>query len=325
MRTTTRRATTFLLGLLGLSCAGLLLGCDAGAEPLAGAADAEAAGDFTGAAVLYRKVCEKGSSLCPIATLHSERLRLKEARRALEEGHYGKAKEALDAAAVSSDAGVKRAAETMSKLADLQSGVAWEEASSAPDQDEALPKIEALAEAGAAVSAKAREWIAKNRPGLLLARVEAACQSGGAAGAAGSCTETARELQRLHEGSPEAAEAQRLAGAEYARIFPLLGEAEQTLQTRFAVYEIELRIGWCTQERAVGSWGSNREEFRPACQAEVSPEPMPTVESLTETWEKHLAQIHDPHFVKGLEQRWKAAGESGYVPQTWPKPGAKKK
>jgi hypothetical protein len=58
---------------------------------------------------------------------------------------------------------------------------------------------------------------------------------------------------------------------------------------------------------------------------EVSPEPMPTVESLTETWKKQVAQIHDPHFVEVLEGRWKAAGESGYVPRTWPKPAATKK
>ena len=215
-----KHGTTLILGV-----ALLLLGCDHGKARLAEAGAAEAAGNFTEAGTRYRAVCEKSPALCPLTTRRADQVRLKEAAKALDDGAYSKAKAALDAAQASSDAGVKRAAEAMSKLADLEQGLAWEATSSSADQGEALPTIQAIAAAGVTASPSARAWLAKNQPRLLLDRVKAACQAGGK----GSCVEAGKGLADRAPGSPESAEAERLVEADYARVQPLLVGAEGIL------------------------------------------------------------------------------------------------
>jgi hypothetical protein len=102
----------------------------------------------------------------------------------------------------------------------------------APPLDDVLPldvplvaPIEAVAEAGVGASPRARAWIEKNRPRILLERVEAACKADGN----GSCVEAGRELARRHPGSPESAASQKLVEAEHARILSLLQDAEALL------------------------------------------------------------------------------------------------
>ncbi|MFT3765034.1 MAG: hypothetical protein QM820_05900 [Minicystis sp.] len=158
------RATTSAICALA---ALLLLGCDHGQELLAKGASAEAAGNLDEAATHDRAACDQGSSLCPTAKQRLERMKLAAADRALVSGEYKKAQAAIDLALASTDEGVKRAALVMSKLPDLEKGVAWEEATAAKP-DAALATMESLAAAGFAVSPKARAWLATNRPRILL-------------------------------------------------------------------------------------------------------------------------------------------------------------
>src|SRR5262249_47882369 len=152
---------------------------------LARGADAEAAGNFAEARARYQEACDKGSKHCPLATRLRERLSVKEAWKAIAAGEYQSAKAALDTAKASTDPAVQAGAEAASQVSDLVAGLAWEEASALPDKDQALPKIEALADLGAPVSAGARGWLEKNRPAVLLARLKGACK----AGASVSCAE----------------------------------------------------------------------------------------------------------------------------------------
>jgi len=321
------RAT--LPGICALSAI-LLFGCDHGKEPLAKGADAEALGNFVEAAAQYRAVCEKGSSLCPIATRGLERIKLTEADKVLSSGDYTKAKAAIDRAVATTDAGVKRAAEEMNKLPELEKGLAWEAASASVKPDEVFAVMEGLAGASVAVSPKAREWLEKNRPRVLLDRIKAACAPQGA----GACAELGRELARLHPTSPESAEANKLVEADYARVFPRLQEAENLIGQQVTIYEKDKKIYWCMRSEANDSDPGGTSElpleslnasFRAGCEAQVPSEGVPSADFLRKAWEKKLDEIHDPSFTTQFKERMERAGKEGqFDREPWPKPAGKK-
>jgi hypothetical protein len=315
-------ATKWLLAALAIP---LLAGCDAGKEPLARAAAAEAAGSFAEAATLYHVACEKSPALCPVATRRAEALHLAEADKALDDGAYHQAKAAIDLALASGDPGVKRTAEAMSKLADLEKGLAWEDAAALDDKAAALAAIAPLAEAGVAVSPKAREWLAKNRPRLLLDQVKAACAPGGA----GSCADLGAALARLHPGSSEATEAAALVDADLQRVVPLLQQAENLVGQRAMLWERDHKVETCV-EAACSTAGDGPSsactaEARPTCEQSASAERMPSVDFLAKAWRKKLDEIHDPHFVTRLEEGWARAERDGiHDAEPWPRPAGKK-
>jgi hypothetical protein len=305
--------------LLGLP---LVTGCDAGKEPLARGAAAESAGNHDEARTAYRTVCEKGSPLCPVATRRLERLPLTEAEHALAAGDWKKAHAALDQSSKSSDAGVKKAAEAMAKIGDLEQGLAWEEvsASAAAKPDEALPRIETIAASGTAVAPKAQAWLVQNRPRLLLARVKAACVPG----AALSCRDTGRALAQLYPGTPEATEAAALVEADYARVYPVLQQAEGLVGQRVMITDREAKVEACTKEKIASETIHNATDHDD-CEREVPSEGIPTDDFLFKAWQKKTAEVHDAGYVKELEAHWSLAAKEGLRdPEAWPKPAAKK-
>jgi hypothetical protein len=320
-----KRATKLGIGALA---AILLAGCDHGREPLARGADAEALGNFDEAATQYRAVCNSASSLCPIAIRRIERLKLLTADKALSAGEHRKAKAAIDLAVASSNEGVKHAAEALnlSKQPEIEQGIAWEEASSSAKPDEALTAMEGVAATSTPIAAKAREWLEKNRPRILLDRVKAACAPQGT----GACASLGRDLARLHPTSPENAEATKLVEADYARLFPRLREAENLIGQQVVLFERERKIYWCMRDKANEAdpqGGENSavdkpsEVFRTPCEIEVPSEAIPTASFLTKAWEKKLEDIHDPTFTKPLGERMaRAAAEGLHDPEAWPKP-----
>lgn len=324
-----KRATN--LGICAVAAI-LFSGCDHGREPLARGADAEARGDFAEAVTQYGAVCNSGSSLCPLAVRRIERLKLLTADKALSAGEHRKARAALDLALASSDEGVKHAAEAMnlSKQLDFEQGIAWEEASTSAKPDDSLAAMESIAAASVPVAAKAREWLEKNRPRILLDRVKAACAPQGA----GACAERGRELARLHPTSPENAEATRLVEADYARLFPRLREAENLIGQQVILYERDRKIYWCMRDKANEAdpqGGENSavdkpsEVFRTPCEIEVPSEAIPTASFLTAAWDKKLLEIHDPTFTRPLADRMaRAATEGLHDPEAWPKPAGAK-
>jgi hypothetical protein len=324
-----KRTKLLAIGALATS---LLAGCDHGREPLARGADAEARGDLAEAVAQYGAVCNSGSSLGPIAVRRIERLKLLSADKALSAGEYKKARAALDLVLASADEGVKHAAEAMnlSKQAEIEQGIAWEEASSSARPDEALAAMETIAAASVPVAAKAREWLEKNRPRILLDRIKAACAPQGT----GGCAERGRDLARLHPTSPENAEASKLVEADYARLFPKLREAQNLIGQQVVLYERERKIYWCMRDKANEAdpqGGENSavdkpsEIFRTPCEIEVPSEAIPTASFLTKAWDKKLEEIHDPTFTKPLGERMaRAAAEGLHDPEAWPKPAGAK-
>jgi hypothetical protein len=174
--------------------------------------------------------------------------------------------------------------------------------------------MEKLTGLGVPVAAKARAWLEKNRPAILLARVKGACK----AGASASCAEAGRALAALHPGSPESAEAQRLVQADYERVHPLLKQAENLLVQRVELYDKDQLVEICTAKSG--------EANADACAVQVvGDRRLPTPGFLDGAWKKKLEEIGDPFFVKTLEARYGRAAAAGeYDPEPWPKPPAAK-
>jgi hypothetical protein len=292
----------------------LLAGCDAGGDLLARGADAEAAGNYPEAIARYAEACAKSAKHCPLADRLRARLAVKAAWKAVRAGEYRKARLAIETGKAAASPAVKAAAELCSQDAELVSGLAWEEASALADEEQALPRMEALASQGVPLSEKARAWLAKNRPGLLLARVKGACKAGSGV----SCAEAGRALAAGSPGSAEDAEARALVQADYQRVHPLLKQAEGLIVQRVELYDKDQLVALCVERNG----GAEAD----ACAAKVvGGRRMPTPSFLDGAWRKKLDEIGDPFFVKGLEARYGRAASAGeYDPEPWPKPeGAK--
>jgi len=301
----------------------LLFGCDAGNDPFKRAAETEAASKLSEAKGLYAEVCAKAadSPLCPIAKRRAAQLGVKEAYEQLAEGQYKAAKELLDAAAGADDAAVKRAA-TMA-LADpaLAAGLAWEEASTATDKTAARAKMDELAAGHSAVAPRAREWLGKNAPAILLAEMKGACRPDGQ----GSCVELGEKMATTYATSPEAAEATRLSDEEYKRTQPLLKQAERLLIQRLEVYNKKARYDLCVRDFMPAPGGTAQYSCAGNLEMELS-ENMFSTRPIEQAWDKKLTEIHDPGHIKRLKERYARIEEKGeYDPEPWPKPGEKPK
>lgn len=300
-----------------------LFGCDAGNEPFKRAAEAEAAGKLGEAKGLYAEVCAKAadSPLCPVAKRRAAQLGVKEAYKHLAEGQYKTAKELLDAAAGAEDAGVKRAATAALTDPELTAGLAWEEASTATDKAKARAKMDELAAGHSAVAPRAREWLGKNAPSILLAEMKSACRPDGQ----GSCVELGEKMATMYATSPEAAEAARLVDEEYKRTQPLLKQAERLLIQRLEVYNKKARYDLCVRDFMPAPGGTA--EYACAGSLEMEPsENMFSTRVIEQYWDKKLEEIHDPGHIKRLKERYSRIEDKGeYDPEPWPKPGEKPK
>lgn len=302
-----------------LGFAFLLGGCDGAKEPMAKARAAETEGKLAEAKTLYGDVCKANekSPFCAVAKQHIETLTAREAIAALSEGNAGKVKE-LGATATSGPA--KRIFDALGKTKTMTALAAFEEANAGADKSAARAKMEELAKTSSPVADKAKEWLGKNGPGLLIAEVKEACKADGK----GSCSELGQKLVKAYPSSPEAAEAQTLVDAEYKRLFPVLKQAEGLLVQRLEVYNWEAKRGLCLQMADP----NNIESETQACNEAVGipadrGDPFNT-DFLEKAWKKKLDEVHDPGMIKVLEDRWKKIAADGiYDPANLPKPGEK--
>ncbi|MDI1443464.1 hypothetical protein [Polyangium sp. 6x1] len=294
-----------------------LAGCDAAKEPMSKAREAEAAGKVAEAKALYAEVCKasESSPFCPAAKQRIEALTVREATTLVAEGQYGKAKEL---AATVTDARAKRAFEALAKTRAMSQASAFDEANASADKAAARAKMEELAGQSSPVADKAKEWLTKNGPALLLDEVKAACKPDGT----GSCVDLGKKIAKLFPTSPEAGEAKALVDAEYKRVHPLLKQAEGLLVQRLEISNWKNKYDLCMKQAEPSPGGYEMQ----VCKTEVGiPEDRgdPFSTSFLEgAWKKKLAEIHDPGRVKLLEDRWgKIESDGIYDPASLPKPG----
>ncbi len=293
---------TLALGALTLP---FLAGCDAGKEPFLKASAAEESGDYKGAATLYQEVCAKKSPLCNMAKKREARLAIKAAWKAYEAGNYKEAKSIADAAATSADLVTAEGAKAILGNADLLLGVAFEEAVGMADKAAQLKAMEGIAKEATVVSPKAKEWLDKNRPGLLLAEAKAACVPKGA----GSCAAAAKRLASSHPDSPEAKEAAGLAAENYKRLYPKIKDVENLLIQRVSVYEKAAKIEACKK------FGGTDETCAEAVTVQA-----PGLDYLEGFYKQRLELVEDPYFKEHFEKRWGLAAGGQYDAEPWPKP-----
>lgn len=296
----------------------LLGGCDAAKEPMAKAREAEAAGNLAEAKKLYADACKAAeqSPFCAIAKQHIDALTLREAMQLATENNYVKLKEA---GATITGASAKRAFDALMKTKAVSNAAAFEEAIAMPDKAAARVKMEELATTSSSVADKAKEWMAKNGPGLLLAEVKAACKVDGA----GSCVDLGKKITTTYPSAAEAAESQALVEAEYKRLYPVLKQAEGLLVQRLEVYNWQAKKDLCAKliepENDVELASCNETVGVPSDRGD----PFNT-DFLEKAWKKKLEEVHDPGRIKVFEDRWfKIASAGMYDPANLPKPGEK--
>jgi hypothetical protein len=300
-------SSAFAMSAFSMLVAALMLtGCDAGKEAFLKGAQAEEKGDLAGAAPFYEEVCTRQSPLCDAARKREARLALKRAQKALDEEHYKDARAILDDAKGSEDARTAELAAALLALPELVQGVIYEDALAAKDKNAALKAMEGVASEPSAMAPKAKEWLDKNRPEMLLVQVKVSCRPAPQA----SCEELTRKLAILHPDSAEAREAKALAADNYKRLHPKLKEVENLLIQRVSVYDKAQKIELCKK-----TGGSDDD-----CEQRASTSPVPTLSYLENFWKAKLTEVDDSYYRKQFEARWEKASAGQYDPEPWPKP-----
>jgi hypothetical protein len=299
-----------------------LCGCDAAKDPFSRAVAAEGAGNMAEARTLYAEVCTKAadSPLCPVATRRAAQSFVREAFALVDKGQYAQAKDLFTKAQAAGDAAVARAATAALDDAEFKAGLVWEQAAMAPDRAAARKQMLELVEGKSAFSPKAREWLAKNEPQLLLAEIKAACKPDGE----GSCSELGKKMADLYPSSSEATEAAALVKADFARVVPVLRQAEGLLVQRLEVFNKKAKFDLCVQQT----------EADPVVPPEsVCASDMNLTESevkfstgpIEQMWDKKMAEIHDPALVKQMRDRFQAVADRGeYDRVVWKGPSDKR-
>jgi hypothetical protein len=297
-----------------------LFGCDAAKEPFSRAAQAEAAGKLDEARAAYAEVCSKkaDSPRCAIAKKRTEELAIKSAYQAIDVGAYATAKDALaPIKATPADPAIGRAAGAALEDAELVAGAAEVEAL-AGSKAEIMGKMVKIADGHTAAAPRARAWIEKNGPAMLLEEAKAACKPGGT----GSCVETYRALVARYPGSPEATEAAKLEGDEYERIRKVCREAENLVIQRLEIYNKKEKHAACVEEQGAMADGTCKEEL--AIPTETD-DPFST-SFLDRAFEKKLGEIEDPGYVKLFREKYARVADKGeHDADTWNKRGGEKK
>jgi hypothetical protein len=285
------------------------VGCDAGKAPYNEAVALEEKGLLSEAADKYDAVCRRApdSKFCPPSQTRAAKVRLDFAEQRMRELKFEAAREAIAPVLESADSDAQKRAKTMAESPEMTMGLRWEKALAAPDKASVLKAMEEIATSTTPVAAKAKEWLAAERPSIWLARAKEACAKPGEE----KCPANCRAILEAYPNSEQAGAAKKLleayGTAEAARIHPLLTEAEKMLQECVRLWSAEQAYSNCTLRqlavddnplRAVAVCGDHTAASRQS-------------EKLDEAWAKLLQDIGDETRTTPLQQRWTNACEHG--------------
>ncbi len=269
----------------------------------------EEKGQLLEAAGKYDAVCRRApdSKFCPPSQTRAAKVRLDFAEQRMKELKFGEAHGAIAPVLESADSDAQKRAKSMAESPEMTMGLRWEKALSVPDKSSVLKEMEEIATSTASVAAKAKEWLAAERPTIWLTWAKEACAKPGEK----KCVANCRAILETYPNSEQAAAAKNLLDAyhtaEVNRIQPLLAEAEKMLQECTKLWREEQAYSNCTLRqlaaddnplRAVAVCGDHTAASRQS-------------EKLDEGWAKLLQDIGDETRTKPLEQRWTDACEHG--------------
>lgn len=224
------------------------------------------------------------------------RQRLAEALSAIERGEVALAEQRLDQAAGGPPhVGLLRAvalARSSPDLADARAFRELEARLSGPVTPEAVTRVEELAKGTGPGAARARAWLSRETPRVVVEAARRACRPDGE----GSCHALAAKVALLPEGSAERRDAEALVQAERRRTALARCEVERILVAAAEHGERVVATRLC----------STRHE---ACAA-AGPAPEVRV-SLEQRLLPLLATVHDPLVVAGLRRRFAFAADEG--------------
>lgn len=292
----------------------LVVGCDAGKAPYNEGVALEEKGQLAEAAEKYDAVCRRApdSKMCPPSVGRAAAARLKVAEAALTALKFSEAEVVLKKVVETGDLGNKAKAKSLLDSNDVVQGLAWEKAATMSDKAKALPGMESVAASGASTAGKANEWLAKERPSILLAAATQACSPK----VTDACGPLCDRLVKLHP-----AEAGKVKDylaavktAQEERLYPMLVQAEKLLQEMAKFKKASLAQDACL----LPAMAANPDNVMAAMAACPKP-PGRSMDVIENDWNDLIKKFSDSARVSTLQERWKLANEEGKYDKQEPK------
>jgi hypothetical protein len=301
-------------------------GCGSPAKNvLSDAAALEGQGKLEEAAAKLEMGCALSPSAepCPGSDAKACETWQKAAEKAVTEGRYRDAEKLFHRATLTADDAAKAKIRERIGKDDLVQGLRYERTVFLADKAQALAIMDEIAKKEAApAAAKAKEWLAKERPALLTAAVMAACGPQHE----GSCTKTWAALQASGGKGPEVDKAQAAAEAEERRVYPLRVQAEGFIPVFAGRYQKkkqrELDMSQCLTTFAGNGSSDPEGDCAQKVDGDTKPEDVYDQQKSQDTlFRRTLKQIADPALTEDLQSRAISAESSGnHIKQDIPKP-----
>ncbi len=288
------------------------LGCSASGPDVVPEAEAlEGQGKFEEAAAKFEIACANrpDDAKCPSSGERAAKARIKAAEKAMSEGRYTDAEKTLLRAFLTAEGAVQTEIADKLASADLKDGLRYQRALLLGDKALTKKTLDEIAASGApAVQAKAKEWLDKERPALLIAAVKDACGPAHK----GSCTSAFAKLKEAGLKGAEADEATAIAEAEERRIYPRRIEAERFIAVFASQKTKEDGVAKCVEEEGADTPTEEVGVIKARCWEDAfGTEWYDERKNNENLWRRLMKTIADPELVAPLEARKQEALSTG--------------
>jgi len=286
--------------------------CSKGPSSFKEAESLEAEGKVEEAAQKFEFACAEAprGPECQQSADRATTARLAAADKALREWQYKKAEELLIIALSTADKGAAKDIEARLVNDELSQGIRYEEALADPDKSRAYKAMEAIAKTSTPASEKAKEWIQRERPALLVDQVKAACRPK----PTGSCSETFAAIVGLADKPPGFDEAKAAYDEEQKRTEKARFEARRFLAVFAQRGKKQKALEQCMTDKAAEI--EDEAQRKSDCTGEIyegksAHERYDAEKTDDSLFRRRLHIIADPVLVASFEARRKEALETG--------------
>lgn len=294
----------------------LVTGCSNAAPSFKQGENLEAEGKFEEAAQAFELVCAEAPEgpECPKAGARATNALTTAATKAMEKNEFGKAERLLLRALLDADENAAKDIEARLSKEDLVDGIRYELAVADPDKPRAAATMKSLSEGNSPAAKLASAWLDKERPGLIVSQVKAACGPNHE----GSCTGTFEQLEAFAQKPAGYDEAKAAYEAEQKRTEKGRAELERFLQVFAQRGKKQLEFDACMQKKP-----SEQPEFMNAreCNDETTTDSKVPFERFdaqqTEDnlFRRRLATLQDSMLEASYDERRVQAISSGEYPK----------
>lgn len=294
----------------------LLAGCSNAAPSFKLGENLEAEGKFEEAAQKFELVCAESPAgpECPKAAARATNALTTAATKAMEKNEFAKAERLLLRALLDADETAAKGIEERLGNVELMDGIRYEYAVADADKLRASATMKTLAESASAVAKLASAWIDKERPGLLVGQVKAACGPDHE----GSCTTTFELLDALPQKPAGYDEAKAAYDAEQKRTEKGRAELERFLAVFAQRGKKQLEYEACMAKQstelpeAANALSCNLETYT---DSKVPFERFDGQQTEENLFRRRLATLNDSALTASYEERRVQALTSGEFPK----------